>query len=79
MNHVWSGWSRRCTMRADLVGAGGVDQRRQLVEAGLGGLVVGAGEGHADEDDALADRPLDEGGAERFVVRGAHGISMVAT
>ena len=29
-----SGASRRCTTRADLVGAGGVDQQRQLVEAG---------------------------------------------
>ena len=66
---------------ADLVGAGRVDQRGELVEAGLGGLVVGAGERDADEHDALADGAFDEGGAERFGVRGAHGtgISIVAT
>ena len=42
------------TTRADLVGAGGVDQQGELVEAGLG-VVVGVGrEGDADEDDLLA-------------------------
>ena len=43
MNQVWSGESRRCDEPAGLVGAGGVDQQRQLVEAGLGVLVGGPG------------------------------------
>ena len=61
------------------VGAGRVDQRGQLVEAGLRRLLVGAGERDADDDDALADRALDERRAERLVVWVAHGRSTVGT
>ena len=75
------GWSRRWTRRADLVGAGRVDQCGELVEAGVGVFFGGVGERHPDEDDALPDRAVDEGGAERFVVRVGHGLgySIVAT
>ena len=44
----------------DLVGAGGVDQGRQLVERRLGVVEGVGGHGHADEDDALPSAPLDE-------------------
>ena len=74
MNHVWSGWSRRCTMRAGLVGAGGVDQRGELVEAGVGVVVGDVGERDADEHDALPDGAVDERGAERFGVRGVASL-----
>ena len=64
-----------------LVGSGRVDERGQLVEARLGVLVVGAGERDADEHDPLADGAFDEGCAEGFGVRVAHGteISILAT
>ena len=55
---------------ADLVGTGGVDEQRELVEAGLDvGLVV-TGERDPDEHDPLPDRAVDERAAEGFVVRG---------
>ena len=65
----------------DLVGPGRVDEGGQLVEARLGGLVVGAGERDTDEHDPLTDGPFDQGGAEGFGVWGAHGteISILAT
>ena len=64
-----------------LVGSGSVDERSQLVEARLGVLVIGAGERDADEHDPLADGAFDEGCAEGFGVRVAHGtaISILAT
>ena len=66
---------------ADDVGAGGVDQRLQLVQAGLGRLVVAARERHADDDDPFPHAALDQRGAKGFVVGVAHGrgISIVAT
>ena len=65
-----------------LVGSGGVDQRGELVEAGLGLLVGDSGKGDADEDDALAEGALDERRAEGFGVRTVThriGSSIVAT
>ena len=55
-----------------LVGAGRVDQQGQLVEAGVGVLVGGAGQRHPDEHDALPVAALDERGTECFVVRVGH-------
>ena len=45
---------------ADLVGAGGVDEQRELVEAGLGVVVGRARERDADEHDPLPIAALDE-------------------
>ncbi len=53
----------------DLVGAGGVDEQRQLVEARVDRLVVVAGQCDRDQHDLLPDRSVDEGAGERFVVR----------
>ena len=57
---------------ADLVGAGGVDQQRELVEAGLDGLLVVLRSGHGDQHDAFTDRAVDERRRERLVVRRGH-------
>ena len=54
-----SGASRRCTTRVDRVGAGGVDQQRQLVERGLECVLV-VGRDHADQDDPLPEGAVDE-------------------
>ena len=58
-----------------LVGAGRVDERGELVEAGLGLLVGHAGKGDTDEHDALTEGALDERRAEGFGVGAvaAHG------
>ena len=53
MKYVGSGASRRCTHAGRLVGAGGVDEQGQLVEAGLGVVVVVGGQGDADQHDLL--------------------------
>ena len=55
---------------AGLVGAGGVDQRGELVEAGVGVVVGDVGEGDTDEHDALPHGAVDQRGAECFGVRG---------
>ena len=60
----------------DLVGAGGVDEQRQFVEARLGLFIRRTGERDPDDHDALPDRTVDEGAAEGFVVRGAHVMSI---
>ena len=57
---------------ADHVGAGGVDEQRELVEAGLGVVVGVAGQGDADEHDLLPLGALDERRAECLVVRSVH-------
>ena len=60
----------------DLVGARGVDEQRQFVEARLGLFIRRTGERDPDDHDALPDRAVDEGAAEGFVVRGAHVMSI---
>ena len=60
----------------DFVGARGVDEQRQLVEARLGLFVRRTGERDPDDHDAFPDRAVDEGAAEGFVVRGAHVMSI---
>ena len=57
---------------ADLVGAGGVDQQGELVEAGFDRLVVVLRAGDGDQHDPLTDRAVDERRRECLVVRRGH-------
>ena len=50
---------------ADLVGAGGVDEERELVEGRVDVVERLVAEGDADEDDLLAEGALDELGRRR--------------
>ena len=59
---------------AGLVGAGGVDQQGQLVEAGLGVAVGVTGQRDAHQHDLLALGALDQRCAECFVVWRRHGF-----
>ena len=54
----------------DDVGAGGVDEQLELVEAGVGVVFVDTGQGDADQHDLLPDRPVDQREAKRFLIRG---------
>ena len=48
------------------IGPGGVDQQFEFVETRIGVVLGGSRQRHPDEHDPLADRPVDERGAERL-------------
>ena len=50
------------------VGAGGVDEQLELVEAGVDRRLVDSGEGDGDEHDLLPEGAVDQRRAERFLV-----------
>ena len=56
----------------DHVGAGGIDESLEFVEAFLRCIVVVAFERHADEHDLFANRALDERATEGLLVRRTH-------
>ena len=61
---------------------GGVDQQLQLVETGVHRLLGGTRQLYADDHDLLPDGPVDQRGAEGFLVRSVQlvtSISIVAT
>ncbi len=60
---------------ADLVGAGGVDEQREFVEAGIDVVIGVAGTGDRDEHDPFPDRPVDQRCGECLVVRRRHASS----